>query len=131
MAPNSPAEDAGLTPGEAVTHIDGNEVHSWNAFAQYMESIEWKTMTLTVSAPDGSVREVEITPEKPKQPADANPQIGVLWDGRAGIDTQIVNPGPFEQVGYSVEMMWGIITTKEKLRTPSQDNLTQSISVIF
>jgi len=110
VAPNSPAADAGLKRGDTVTHIDGKEVFSWLAFKNHMEEKEWQTMLLTVVAPDGSVREVEITPERPKQPKDADPQIGVMWDARAGVDTRIVNPGPFEQVGDSVNMMWVTIS---------------------
>ena len=110
VAPNSPAEDAGLKPGDTVTHADGNEIFSWLAFRTHMQEKEWKTMKITVLSPDGSTREVDITPEKPTHPANADPQIGVMWDARSGIDTRIVNPGPLEQVGNSVEMMWVTIT---------------------
>lgn len=110
VAPNSPAEDAGMQPGDTVTHVDGNAIYSWSAFSKYMEDNEWKTMQLTLVAADGSVREVDITPETPEQPAGEHPQIGVMWDGRAGIDTRIVNPGPFKQVGDSMNMMWVTIT---------------------
>ncbi len=110
VAKNSPAAKKGLKRGDAITLMDGNPVYSPSAFAEYMEANEWKTMVLTVVSPGSSPREVEITPVKPKTPKGENPQIGVKWDRRAGVDTQIVNPGPFEQVGDSVEMMWVTIS---------------------
>lgn len=110
VAPHSPAADAGLKPGDHVTHVDGMEVHNWNVFSSHMKERNWQTMVLTVVSPDGSQREIEITPERPTQPKGEDPQIGVLWDGRAGIDTRIVRPGPLEQVAGSVEMMWVTIT---------------------
>lgn len=103
---NGPAEKAGLKVGDQATHIDGVEIHNWLAFRDHLEKKEWDSFVLSVKSPDGRVREVVITPERPTKPKGANPQIGVYWDGRAGIDTRIVNPGPFEQVGASVEMMW-------------------------
>lgn len=120
VAPHSPAADAGLQTGDHVTHVDGIAISNWSVFSQHMKDKEWQTMTLTVVSPDGSSREIEITPERPLQPKGEDPQIGVLWDGRAGIDTRIIKPGPLEQVAGSVEMMW--VTISRWLNPKSEIN---------
>lgn len=110
IATNSPAADAGLQPGDLITHIDSQPLYSRAAFSVYLEAKEWKTVVITIQSPDGSSRDVELTPEKPLKPEGMKPMIGVTWDFNSEVDTQIIRPGPFEQVGDSLEMMWVTIT---------------------
>jgi len=110
VAPHSPAADAGLKPGDQITHVDGEALFSRAAFAMHLKDKEWKTVTIIVKSADGGSRELEITPERPLKPKNSDPMIGVTWDFNSEIDTRIVKPGPFEQVGSSLEMMWITIT---------------------
>ena len=108
---NSPAADAGLKKGDEIVSVDGQELHSRHTFSRYLEENEWRAVTVGVRAPDGSVREVTLTPERPLSPHDEKPMIGVVWDAGKDVDVRIVRPAPLTQVADSLEMMWVTITS--------------------
>ncbi|MFT3990086.1 MAG: RIP metalloprotease RseP [Luteolibacter sp.] len=107
----SPAEEAGLKKGDKLITVDGVRIYSPQQFSLYLKEKNWQTVSVGVQSPDGSTREISITPEKPLQPADSDPKIGLLWDDTREIDTRIVKPGPLTQVAESLEMMWTTITS--------------------
>jgi regulator of sigma E protease len=63
----SPAEDAGLKPGDTIVAIDGNSFdlfpspNAGRAAIQGLKDKAGETVTLTVKGSDGTVREVQVT----------------------------------------------------------------------
>ncbi|HEX5790463.1 MAG TPA: RIP metalloprotease RseP [Luteolibacter sp.] len=108
---HSPAADAGLLPGERVVTLDGTKIHGHAQFYTLLEAHKGGEIRLGILGLDGQTREVALTPEKPITPKDAKPDLGIVWDPKAEVDTRIVRPGPFEQVGDSLRMMWVTVTS--------------------
>jgi len=109
--PKSPAAKAGLKPGDQIVSVDGQELRSRHEFSRYLEANDWKAVTIGVRSPDGKVREVQLTPERPLQPKGRDPMIGVGWNVEKDVDVRIVKPAPLTQVVDSLEMMWVTITS--------------------
>ncbi|NUS72804.1 MAG: site-2 protease family protein [Corynebacteriales bacterium] len=67
----TPAKAAGIAPGDVITAVNGEKVHSWEAMSDKLKADKEGDITLTVERDDKS-REVTLTPvvvERPK--ADA------------------------------------------------------------
>lgn len=111
VIPNSPADKAGLTSGDRITVVDGQKLYGILQLTDIIKRKNWQAVTMNVVSPDGSEREVTITPAKPTQPADADPMIGIYWDTSSEVDVRLVKPNPFEQVKDSLVMMWVTITS--------------------
>lgn len=109
--PNSPAAVAGLVKGDQVLTVDGNKLFSLSQFSQYLRDQKWQTVRLGVRSAEGGTREVELTPERPLKPADAEPMVGILWDTHSDVDIRIVHPEPIQQVKDSLTMMWVTISS--------------------
>ena len=107
---NSPASKAGLEKGDVIVSVDGTLLFSDIQLGQYMETKEFKTVTLSVKKATGDIVEVELTPQSPLEPKDTKPKIGVLWDPAGDVDVRIVHPNPFGQVYDSLHMMWVTVT---------------------
>jgi regulator of sigma E protease len=108
---NSPSEKAGIVPGDRLTAVDGKNLFSISQLVGYLRSNEWKTVFVEVESRDGMSRIVELTPERPIQPEGADPDLGVTWDYTREVDVRIVHPGPVEQVGDTLRMMWATVTS--------------------
>ncbi len=109
---NSPADKAGILPGDRFVSVDGIELYSISQLTAHLRSNHWGPVEVVVeSAADGSTRTETLTPEAPVRPAGESPMIGVRWDPDRQIDTRIVYPGTFEQVTDSLRMMWVTLTS--------------------
>jgi len=100
----SPAEKAGLKPGDRIVAVDGDKLHSYQQLSTYLAAHDWKTVTLAVVRGEESL-DVEITPERPAKPEGRDPMLGILWGPDDIVDTAIVHPKPFKQVSDSLRMM--------------------------
>ncbi|MES2996740.1 MAG: RIP metalloprotease RseP [Verrucomicrobiota bacterium] len=109
--PHSPAAEAGIKAGDRIVSIDDTPLFSPAQFHLRLQETNGKPVNLRVQSPGGATREVVITPEVPESPAGEKPMAGFLWGDTVDLDTRIVHPGPFEQVGDSLEMMWVTITS--------------------
>ena len=108
---NSPAADAGLVKGDRIVSVDGTRIYGPEQFSLYLKNRNWQTVLVGVENASGQTREVSLTPEKPLQPANSTPKIGVLWENTKEVDTRIVHPGPIQQVKESLHSMWITITS--------------------
>lgn len=108
---NSPADKAGIKKNDVIVTVDGKKLFSADQLSQYFENNDFKTVTLGVQKPGGELASVEVTPEKPLQPSDRDPMLGVMWDQSGEIDVRIVHPNPFAQVADSLKMMWVTIVS--------------------
>jgi regulator of sigma E protease len=102
VSPNSPAEQAGLKPGDQIVSINGFIPHHYAALGEYVEQHTNDNLALKVMR-DGKTFEVVVKPEKPISPPDEKPRLGIVWDGNG--KTTISHPGAIEQVNASVNAM--------------------------
>ena len=100
-----PAERAGLQEGDQILKVDGQEVFGTYHVGMLMRENDYQTSRFTVKRGDETI-DVQLTPLKPKGDAYKNPMIGVSWDFRAGVVTEITHPNPWEQVRDSLRTMW-------------------------
>jgi regulator of sigma E protease len=130
VSKNSPAKEAGIVPGDELLSVDGEALYSIPQLSGHMKDRDWKPVQLVVKSPEGSLRTVTVTPEKPVRPKGLNPMIGVAWDDIDQVDTRIVHPGPLEQVADSARMMW---VTLSSLLSPKSsigvDQLTGPVGI--
>lgn len=63
VSQNSPAEHAGLLPGDHITHIDSMPVSQWDQIAEYITKSQGNEITLTLSR-DNKILEFCLTPEE-------------------------------------------------------------------
>lgn len=109
---NSPADKAGILPGDELISVDGIPLISISQLSAHMKAKDWQSVEVAVqSAANTAQRTLTLTPESPVRPAGAPPMIGVAWDTSGQVDTRIVNPGATEQVKDSVRMMWVTLTS--------------------
>jgi membrane-associated protease RseP (regulator of RpoE activity) len=120
----SPAQAAGLQPGDVVTAVDGVPVDGLRAFVERVRSSPDRPVAVTVER-DGQVEQLTLTPVGVQRPSLDDPtrteEVGAI-----GVQLQLRQAterlGPAEAVGHSVETMGlivqGIATTfTEKLGT--------------
>ena len=118
----SPAERAGLEVGDQVLKVDGVEVFGTYHVSQLIKKNDYKTATLTVKRGE-EVMELTMTPLKPKGDDYKKPLLGISWDRKAMVETEITNPNPWEQIGDSLRTMWltiKIITAPDSNIGPDQ-----------
>jgi len=108
---NSPAEKAGIAPGDEIVTVNAETLFSDIQLTQFLEANDFNTITLGVKRPNGEVFTAEVTPQKPAEPTDRDPMLGVAWDSSGDIDVRIVHPNPFLQVADSLKMMWVTIVS--------------------
>ncbi|MCU0772396.1 MAG: RIP metalloprotease RseP [Verrucomicrobia bacterium] len=99
---NGPAERAGIQTGDLITAIHGKPIHHYVAVADHIEAHPEEPVVLTIER-TGRPFEVTVKPERPVEPADSTPKIGIVWDGRGQV--ALIYPGAIEQVRDSVRAM--------------------------
>lgn len=106
IATNSPAQKAGIRPGDRILRVNGEPVHHFAGFEDAVESSGGKPLSVLVrDGKDGPERTVELIPTAPQGESVTNYQSGILtWDG-AG-ETRLTYPGALQQVEDSVRAMF-------------------------
>ncbi len=107
VEPDSPADLAGLRPGDAILRIDGEPISAWQDMVVMVQARPGKATRFDLSRA-GETRTVSIIPERIEQ--------GERSIGRIGIrPAPIVLPeeirvrveyGPLEAAGRSIENVW-------------------------
>jgi len=103
---NSPAEQAGLMPGDEIVAMDGQRIYSPRAlWTLEDEMTNGSTHPVTVTV-HRSTNDVDITllAARPVQPTNAPPSFGIVWQ----VDTNITlaHPRPLEQIQSSAETIF-------------------------
>jgi len=60
----TPAERAGLEPGDCITEVDGRRIDNWEALIDTMKGKYGRSYVFTVEKADGRTLNLEITPEQ-------------------------------------------------------------------
>lgn len=105
LLPHSPAEKAGLVPGERVVRVNDKPVYSPAALAAMAEAGE--PLLLELEKADGSRRRVEFMPELPanwRGREGARAVLGFRWDA-GQMPLQLEHPTPQQQVNQSLKWM--------------------------
>lgn len=103
VAPDSPAEMAGLRPGDEIVEIEGNPVETWDDVISFMPADD-STVSLKVDGKDG-IRSLELTPVL----SDVTDAEGNAVQQRymIGITSKIVH-NPIKAFGAGVQSTWNI-----------------------
>ena len=124
ISEGGPADHAGLEEGDEIVSASGEALRSRQRFSEIVSNSENKELQLAVLR-NGKEKEIVITPRKPTNVEEAKAMIGVGFETGDEFTKTIYNPGPLEQVGDSVLMMW---VTLAKIVSPSSDVGIQHLS---
>jgi regulator of sigma E protease len=129
LMPNSPAEKAGLLPGDEIIALDGVKVWSTPQISQYLADRAYAETLASVKRGEQTL-EIRLQPAAPTMPRNQKPMLGISWDTEGIIDSHIVHPSPLKQCKDSVKMMLATFTA---LFSPSSsigvDQLSGPISI--
>jgi regulator of sigma E protease len=110
VASNSPAALAGLRPGDRVVAMNREKIYSYLAIISAEEAMSnspVKPVTLTIRR-DQDEFERTLAPEKPIQPTNSNPSLGIMaWAAETNVT--LVHPSPFDQIQDSAGQIFATI----------------------
>lgn len=110
VASNSPAALAGLHHGDQIVALNGEPVYHPNAIGfaeEAMSNSPITALTLTIQR-DKEKFDRTITPERPIQPTNSNPSLGILaWEDMTNVT--MAHPKPFQQVSDSVDQIFATL----------------------
>lgn len=115
--PASPAEKAGLKPGDIVVRADGKPVTNRDVFLETIKAAGTRPFELEYTR-DGKSTTVTLAAVIPVSPAGKSPMIGIEPVDNVYIDETMQHPGPLQQVQDSLESMWMTIS---KLVSPKSN----------
>jgi regulator of sigma E protease len=125
---DSPADRAGLKPGDTVTAIDGRPMFSTLSISEYIKEHARHPVAFTLQRGDQQLT-VSVTPEVPEN--ETAPRIGISWDDEYGMildavgKLQLVHPSPIEQIRAG---MMSIFNTIGAIASPKSDVKLQHMS---
>ncbi|NLR95973.1 RIP metalloprotease RseP [Rhizobium sp. P38BS-XIX] len=113
IAPDSPAEAAGLQLGDRILSVDGNAVSSIGEVQRYAASHADKPVVLSVSH-NGETREIKVTPKKSEEMDvfGARTEIATIGitDGQKPIKLRYEAYGPLQALGEGVKQTSNIVS---------------------
>ena len=115
--PPSPAEKAGLKPGDIVVRADGRPVTNRDVFLEIIKAAGTRPFEIEYKR-DGKSTTVTLAAVVPVSPAGKSPMIGIEPMDNTYIDETMQHPGPWQQVRDSLESMWMTIS---KLISPKSN----------
>jgi len=105
-----PAEKAGIKVGDEIVAVNGEKVFSLVGISDLLKKNDWKESRISLKRGSELV-EVKVTPLKPLSDAYKEPMIGIGWKPKAGVETELVEANPFEQISNSLRTMFLTIKT--------------------
>ncbi len=106
----SPADDAGLRPGDRVLSVDGESVASWSDWVAAIQAAPEQSLRVRVSR-EGGTTELRVTPARVEVDGETMGRIG------AGVDTDqpqiremstLVRLGPVEGLASGAARTWEV-----------------------
>ncbi|OCJ12268.1 RIP metalloprotease RseP [Rhizobium sp. AC27/96] len=113
IAPDSPAEAAGLELGDRILSVDGRAVSSIGEVQRYAAAHADKPVTLSVER-NGQARDLPVTPKKSEEADAFGTQTEIatigITDGQKPIKLRYEAYGPLQAVGEGVKQTGSIIS---------------------
>ncbi|MDB4639468.1 RIP metalloprotease RseP [Akkermansiaceae bacterium] len=121
----SPAERADLRVGDEVIEVNGEKIYGPGQVSSLLMASESNKATFTIKRGDEILKkEVQaLVPVSPKSESVDRPMLGIGWDFRAQLNTELVYPGTTKQISDSLTSMW--ITMKAVASPKSKIGLDQ------
>jgi regulator of sigma E protease len=119
---NSPADKAGLKPGDVITAMNGARIFNNVALVEQIEKHPTDELTLDVRR-GAEQLELRIRPEVLEVEGTKKPMIGIRWDGSGRMS--LSHPDPVEQVYQSIT---STLQTIEAVASPKSDVKLQHMS---
>lgn len=115
VGPNSPAEKAGLKPGDAVVEVADRPIHTSEDLLDAIRSRPGQPLTLTAER-DGRRMPVTVVPEpvKERAPSGEETTVGKIQAGLAAKTDLFERYNPVEAIGLGTARTWDmtILTVK-------------------
>ncbi len=109
VAPDSPAEQAGLQPGDIIVAIDGEEVHGLDSVVKIINENAGKYISLTIQRGDQTLT-TSLRPRLPEEIPPGQGATGVqIQPYVTAEDMTIVRVGPLQALLGGVERTWTMI----------------------
>ncbi len=131
----SPAEDAGLQPGDQIVGLDGQPLVSWGRFLEVVRSHPGEELTLTVER-GGAERKLTVIPEAVAAgEGEATGRIGLRPEPLPEDLRVTVRYGPIgaleQGLSQTVRMLWLTVESLARMVTGSvsSDNLGGPIAI--
>ncbi|MBF0368264.1 MAG: RIP metalloprotease RseP [Magnetococcales bacterium] len=106
VSPEMPALEAGLQPGDRITHIDDQPVERWRTLSQIVRASDGNPLQFDVLRGESSFR-VEIAPRIQEVPnLFGEPERTALIGISPGDAEVVVQYGPLESIGKGLEQTW-------------------------
>ncbi len=112
VEPRSPADAAGLQPGDRVVAAAGDAVADWNHWVEIVRSHPAEALAVTVER-EGRTRDLRMTPEAVERDGETIGRIGagVEADQPAARELAVVvRQGPLSAAVSGVERTWNVST---------------------
>ena len=121
VEPNTPAAEAGLRPGDVITHLSGKRIFTPLSLSEAIEKQPNAPIFITIQR-GGEWLNFTVQPKPlPSENGVARPRIGIKWD--EGLE--IIHPAPMQQIVDSVTTIGNMIGA---LVSPKSDVKAQHFS---
>lgn len=109
----SPAERAGLQPGDRVVEVDGEPIDDWMAWVEYVRERPEQSIQVRIQR-DGTIVELELVPEAVGEGEQAIGRIGAYGPTLSEADRDrmftTVRYGPVAALGHGMQRTWDVTT---------------------
>jgi regulator of sigma E protease len=106
----SPAEKAGLKPGDVVVSMNGQVCKTEEQALGFVKATGAQPIAFVIKRGQETLN-VTATPVVPLRPEGKNPMLGLGFSAEPYTNQGIVHPTPWAQVSESLRNMWVTITT--------------------
>lgn len=129
---NSPAQRAGLLAGDDIVSVGGRRIFNFAAVNDYVETHTNQSIPLGIER-DGKTLAFSIRPERPLEPTNQPPMLGIVWNGTGNISMS--HPGPLEQVSSSldavVETIAAVLSPKSQIKAQDLGGAVMILNVYY